>query len=155
MDFLGVDLTSGDLLYTVFLPFILIFTLLFGALEVLYVFNKKINLVLALVFTLFSTQTPAFAWFATVLPLYGATAAVGVFATLFVVLTGVFFYKRMRDTWFRFGPPEDRLRKINEKIEKLNEQFRRTGNETKRRALDQTLKELEKERDYLKRLIAR
>lgn len=145
--------TTTELFYTLFLPFILILAILFGALELLHVFNKKINLVLALVFTLLTTQTPVFVWFATILPLYGAVAAVGVFIVLFFVLTLRWGFSRGKDIYQEMGGTESRIKQLTERMGKLWKEYekaREQGKEGKARALWEEIKKIKDELEFLR-----
>jgi hypothetical protein len=146
-------LITNELLYSLFLPFILIFALLFGALEVVHVFNKRINLVLALVFTLFATQTPVFSWFATILPLYGAVAVLGVFAVLFVFGIIKWGYSRGREIYWEVGGTESRIKHLSERMEKLWKEYEKArdqGKEEKMRVLWKEIEEIERELRFLR-----
>lgn len=137
------------LVYTAFLPFIFIFALLFGALELVHLFGKKINLILALIFTFSTMATPVFGWFATILPLYGATAVFGVFIALFIVGTLIFGWRKGKDIYIEGGGKLSKIEHLRKKMGELQEKMQREGNEGKKRQLYEQIKKLEKEIEFI------
>ena len=106
-------------LYEFFIPFLLSFTLMYAALQLFKLFDKRINLVIALSLTILFSVSPLFKLFATYLPYFSAVFILGLFVIVFmygsfrkseVVLkeVGKFEYKRMIED----------LRKEKEKLEK-------------------------------------
>jgi hypothetical protein len=144
-------LTSGapELIYNFFLPFIFIFALLFGALEVIHIFGKKINLILALIFTFSTMVTPVFGWFATILPVYGAIAVFGVFITLFVVGTLIYGWRRGEDIYLEGGGKFKKVEHLRKKRGELWEKMQREGREGRRRQLYEQIKNLDKEIEFI------
>lgn len=144
-DFLPI-VPQENILYGFFLPLLLIFAILYGALLVVKLFNKRINFVLALIFTLLTTATPAFAWFSSVLPTYGAVLAVGAFAAIFIIGTIRWSWSKGRETYmtakYAGGPRLDRIEKLHKALEKLNKEHEK--------ALDQG--RMDKAREILKQM---
>jgi hypothetical protein len=139
------------LLYSFFFPFLLIFAVLFAALEVVNIFSRKINLVLALVFTFLTFPTGTFVWFATILPTYGAIVAVGTFAALFFFGVIRWGLSRGKDIYMEHRPAEDRLWGLRKKHDKLFKKFmeaRERGDDRLAAKLREDLKELESEIVY-------
>ena len=106
-------------LYDFFLPFLLSFTLAYATLQIFKLFDKRINLVIALSLTLIFSASPFFKIFTTYLPYFSAIFIFLLFVAVFlygsfrkseVVLkeVGKFEYKRMLED----------LRKEKEKLEK-------------------------------------
>lgn len=132
-------------------PFLLIFALFFGTLSLVRVFNKRISALLALIFTLVTTQTPAFSWFASILPAYGAIAATSIFVIIFVfgfIRWGLY---RGRDIYEEHGGSShrlDRLTKEREKVWKKYKEARDRKDEAAARALFKRLEELDEEVQY-------
>ena len=144
-------LASGapELIYNFFLPFIFIFALLFGALEVIHIFGKKINLILALIFTFSTMATPVFGWFATILLVYGAVAVFGVFIGLFVVGSLLFGLRKGKDIYLESGGKQRRIEHLRKKRGELWEKMQREGREGRRRQLYEQIKNLDKEIEFI------
>jgi len=138
-----------EIIYTVFLPFIFIFALLFGALVLVHLFSKKINLILALILTFSTMATPVFGWFATILPVYGATAVFGVFIALFVVGTLVFGWKKGKDIYIESGGKQSKIEHLRKKRGELWQKMQREGNEGRKRQLYEQIKNLDKEIEFI------
>ena len=142
-------LGAQELIYTLFLPFILIFALLFGALQLVNLFGKKINLVLALVLTLFTMATPVFTWFSTMLPLYGATAAFGVFVAVFIIGTLLVGWRKGKNIYRRTMAKEKKIEELGKQIAELRRKMDAEGDENKKRALWEQISQLKKEQEFI------
>jgi len=156
LDFIGTFSTDpSNVLYQLFLPFLLITALFFGALEVIHAFRKKTSMVLAVLFSLFAF--PIYPFFATWLSLLGSFAALAMFLGLFVFYTAVYAFRKNKTLWFQTMSDVDKLKKIEERIQREYKKFAQAherGNEGKSRAIDEYIRSLERERDYLKRKIS-
>jgi len=139
-DFLG-PLQVENLFQEFFLPFILTFVIFWGLLEVLRIFNRKINLVLSLGITIAAAYGGLFTILSNFLLRLGALAGVIAFALIFVVGVVIWAFRSGAD----IISPGRRSRKIRERIEKLYDKLARTGNPAKRRAIVEEIKKLEVE----------
>jgi hypothetical protein len=156
LDFIGAFSTDpNNVLYQLFLPFLLISALFFGALEVIHAFKKRTSMVLAILFSLFAF--PIYPFFATWLSLLGSFAALAMFLGLFVFYTAVYAFRKNKTLWFQTMSDVDKLKKIEERIQRENKKFAQAherGNVGKSRAIDEYIRSLERERDYLRRKIS-
>lgn len=139
-DFLG-PLQVENLVQEFFLPFILTFVIFWGLLEVLRIFNRRINLVLALGITIAAAYGGLFTILSNFLLQLGAYAGVIAFALIFVVGVVIWAFRSGAD----IISPGRRSRKIRERIEKLYDKLARTNNPAKRRAIVEEIKKLEVE----------
>jgi len=146
--------TPNELLYTMFLPFIIVFAIFFGVLSSLRFFSKKINLVLSLALTVTAAYGGLFTWVATYLMPFGAYFGVAAFAIVFFVGIAIWGLGRGKDIYYESVGGEKKLEEINKKIEKLYEKYRNESNPEKKRALYNTIMELEREREHIRRDMA-
>jgi len=147
----NLPIDQYGLLYSLILPFLLIFAVLFGALEILHIFSRKVDIVLALVFTFLTLPTGAFAWFASILPTYGAMAAVGTFAALFFVGVIRWGFSRGKDIYKEHAPPEDKIKDLRKKYDKIMKKYleaKEQGKDRLAKELREDLEEIESEIKY-------
>lgn len=142
----------SDLIYSFFLPFIITFAIFWGVLSMMKFFNKRINLVLAFALTLAAAGGGLFNFYAQYLLVLGPVVAVGAFIIVFVVGTVIWAYGRGKDIYYGTDP-ERRMEKINRDIEKMSEKWRNEADPAKKRALDNNIFELYRERDRIRREI--
>lgn len=106
----------SHLLYTVILPFIIAFTIFWGVLTAIRLFNSKINTIIAFVLAtgLFFTDTYVFVGqfiFAT-----GTFLAVGLFVLIFGVGVAIWAVGRTRSIYYQGFDSLDRLYKDRKKL---------------------------------------
>ena len=152
-DFIGSIFSEpNNIIYQMFLPFLLITALFFGALEVLHVFKKRTSMILAILFSLFAF--PTYSFFAYWLNILGSFAALAMFLGLFVFYSAVYAFRKNKTLWFQTMSDVDKLKKIEERIQREYKKFQQAherGQEGKARAIDEYIRSLEREREYLKR----
>lgn len=132
---------TENLFQEIFLPFILTFVIFWGLLEVLRIFNRRINLILALTITVAAWYGGLFELLSTYLLPLGALVGVLAFVLVFIVGTVMWVLGRGEE----IIAPGRKARKIREKIEKLYEKAGRTNNPAKRRAYIEQARRLEVE----------
>lgn len=131
-----------ELVYQLFLPFLILFVILWGVLSSLNVFGKKINLVLALGLCTIIVPTEAFAIFARYLTALSGYAAVGAFAVLFIFGITVWSIGKGRDIYHGALEPTRKERRINEKLEKSRKKLADERDQKKKKALIEEIKNL-------------
>jgi hypothetical protein len=149
----NLPIEQYGIFYSLVLPFLIIFAVLFGALEFLHIFGRKVDLMLALVFTFLTLPTGAFTWFASILPTYGAIAAVGTFVALFIFGSLRFGFSRGKDIYKEHAPPADKLSDLYKKREKIFKKYEKAKEQGKDRTameLAQDLEKIEREIRYWK-----
>lgn len=142
-----------QLVYTVFLPFIMVFAIIFGVLQAIRLFNKKINVVLALAITFLAAYGGLFDFFSTYFLYLGPYFGVAVFVAVFVVGALAWGIGRGKEFYYQSLSPEKKLEEINKKIEKEYERYRNESDPAKKRAIDRKIVELEREREHIIREI--
>jgi len=135
------SLLAENLVQQFFLPFILTFAIFWGLLEVLRIFNRRINLVLALGITIAAAYGGLFTVLSTYLLQLGAFAGVLAFVLVFIVGAAMWALGRGEE----MIAPGRKARKIREKIEKLYDKLERTRNPAKRGAYIEQIRRLEME----------
>jgi len=148
------SLTLQELIFQIFLPFIFIFAILWGVLTTLKIFEKKINLVISLVITLFLASTETFVLLTTYYSQISGAFVTFVFIGLFVVGTIIWAVRRGEHVYYGTSNPSHGIDRLNKKIGQLNKKYnqkRHSGNEEEADQIHRTLMELEKERDKLLR----
>ncbi len=140
--------TADQLLFNFFLPLILIFTLLWGALTQLGVLNRKVNAVLALAISLLIANSELFVIFSTYVAQLGAYSALAIFAVVFIV--GMIFYGfgKGKEIYYESGMPHKKIKNINTEIAKLEKKMaeaRDRGDTAKAEAYARTIEKLERE----------
>jgi len=140
IDFLQ-GLQVENLFQSFFLPFVLTFVIFWGLLEALRVFNRRINLVLALGITIAAGYGGLFAWLSSYMLTLGAYVGLAAFVIIFIVGAIVWALGRGEE----IISPGRRAAKIREEIEKLYDKASRTNNESKRRAYLERARRLEME----------
>lgn len=134
-------LLAESLVQQFFLPFILTFAIFWGLLEVLRIFNRRINLVLAFGITIAAAYGGLFSFLSEVLLQLGAMAGIVAFTLVFIVGVVMWALGRGGD----IISPGRKARKLREKIEKLYEKASRTNNSAKRSAYIKEARRLEDE----------
>lgn len=143
------QIPQQQLIFQLIIPFLIVFAILWGALEALGTFSRRINLILALSFSITSAVTDMFLWFSQYVVNLGTFLALGAFLALFGFGVLRWMLGRGRDIYYESAEPAKRLEKINRKIEKLYEK-RRDASPDRQRAIDATIERLEREKKQLR-----
>jgi predicted PurR-regulated permease PerM len=108
-------------LYNFFIPFLLSFTLTYAALQVFKLFDKRINLVIALSLTLIFSASPFFKLFTTYLPYFSAIFIFGLFVIVFMYGS----FRKSEVTLKEVGKFEYKRKKeeLVKQLEGLNKKF--------------------------------
>lgn len=116
-------LAPEQLLYQIFIPFIIIFAILWGVLTGLGIFGSKINLILSLALTIAITFTDAFVIFSTYLFQLGGYVAIIAFVGVFMFSLIVWAFRRGVESYYEHGPAEKRLERLTKDIAKVAEKY--------------------------------
>jgi len=129
-----------ELIYTVFIPFIIAFAIFWGILSALKIFDKKVNLILAFAIAFAATYYGAFGIVSTYLLNLSANLAVTAFVIIFILGIVIWSIFTLQDV---FGPTDKKLMKTREKIEKLYSKLDRTHDPAKQRAIEKQIRKEE------------
>ena len=151
-------LTPGDpnlLLTTVLLPFLLIFVILWGALNTFKLFDKKVNIVISLVITIFAAFTDAWGIIATQLAAYTGMFVYVMFFAVFIIGTILWAIGRTRSTYETHvtrGYSYKNLKELDKQLAKVAKKIqdaRYDGDTAKEAVLSKTYSELDKKKDEI------
>jgi hypothetical protein len=124
-----------------FLPFLIIFVIIWAILNSLRVFDRKVNMVLSLSVSILSSSTPQFTMFARYITQMGAQVAIVAFGLVFGLGVLMWSLGRSRDIYYEhLGLNKKRLRKEKQK---LYREYRRVTNKSKRREIMERIKEID------------
>ena len=141
-------LQSGSLFHQFFLPFIFTFAIFWGMLSIIKVFSRKINLILALIFTIAAGYGGIFTLLSNYLMTLGASIVIIAFAAIFIVGVAAWVFLSGGGL-YNEAVPERAIEKINEKLKKLEQKYRREGDPAKRRTLDDEMFRLERQKEHI------
>jgi len=153
-----LTLTTHELFSGVFLPFIIIFAIFFGALSALRIFSRKINIVLSLALTVAAGYGGVFTWFSSFIMPFGAYFGVIAFVIVFIVGIAMWGLGRGKEIYYENLAPEEKLKKIDKDIAKLEKKIddaRNKGDRDKEEALWRTWDSLQRERRMTERELRR
>ncbi len=140
------ELAPWELINTFFIPFVVIFVMLWGILTAMGIFkNKKINIVISLAMVLFLASTDIFPMVSQWMIQLGSMTAVAAFLLLFVGGVILWTINRGRDIYFETGSKGRRLKRLMERRDKEFEKLRTEGNKNKKRALYKNIERLRRE----------
>jgi len=144
------ELAPWELINTFFIPFVVIFVMLWGILTAMGIFkNRKINIVISLGMVLFLASTDIFPMVSQWMIQLGSLTAVAAFLLLFV--GGVIIWGIGRGQSIYHGSnPYRALKKIDNEIAKLNRKIGSEGNPQKQARMVKRMRELEDERVIVK-----
>ncbi|MEM5801787.1 MAG: hypothetical protein QXQ18_00120 [Candidatus Aenigmatarchaeota archaeon] len=94
LEILGLEFR--DFLFNFFIPFAIVFLISYGIFERMKIFNRRINLFLALTFTTLFASTALFTFFAGFITQLGAFFAITAFLSLFILGISAQVYKRSK-----------------------------------------------------------
>lgn len=143
------DLGVQEIIYSLLLPFFLMFALLFGALEMVRLFNRRINIILSLVLTILATQSPLFPFFSQVISVYGIVAVISVFMAVFLIGSlrwGIATMERISGETGKLK----KLYKLREKLWKEYEKALDRGDDATAKKILADVKSIDAEIEYLK-----
>lgn len=127
-------LTPQELIFKLFLPFILTLIILFAVLQMVGVFKRRINLVISLIATIMIATTPLFAKMATWISQFGAYTALIAFIAVFVIGVGAWAFRRSSEYIGGAIEADIDLKKLYKKRAKLLEEIERTSSDRERAA---------------------
>ena len=145
------DFFSGipsTFIYTLILPFIILFAIFWGLLSAMRIFGNKINTVLALALTLTLFFTGGFNIFTTFLFQSTTTLAVVVFILVFVFGIISWAVGRTRDIYHDTGSGEAKIRRLQKKIAELHGKIETESNEDRKTKMKEQLIGLQHELNY-------
>ena len=148
MDELLQAAESGSLFQEFFLPFIFTFAIFWGVLSIIKIFSRKVNLILALIFTIAAGYGGIFTLLSTYLMALGASIVVIAFAAIFIVGVIIWVVGGGRDVIYE-ARPEREIESIDKKLAKLEEKYRRERDPAKRRSIDEEMVKLERKRRHI------
>jgi len=148
-----LTMSTENLVYVVFLPFLLILVLLFAALEVLHLFQRKINLILSFIFTFLAMQTEQYWWFANLLPTYGSFVAIGSFVVVFFVGVVLWARGRIENIYLETGGARKKHDRLIKKQNELRRKMENEMDEVKKRKIYDEIERIEKDKKYLETIM--
>lgn len=139
-----------NFIYTLILPFIILFAIFWGLLSALNIFrNNKVNTVLALALTLTIFFTGGFDIFTTFLFQSTTTLAVVIFTLVFIIGIISWAVGRTRDIYHETGSIESKLKRIEKEMSKLQWDIEHTTEEGKKDLMKERLHHLDNEHKFL------
>jgi ABC-type multidrug transport system fused ATPase/permease subunit len=148
-EILGLELK--EFLFNFFIPFAIVFLISFGIFERMKIFNRRINLFLALGFTTLFVSTTYFVFFTGFLTQLSSFFVIASFLTLFVVGVSSYVYKKGKE--IELKPRLSRLLVERDKLFKEREKAIREGNVNKVRDVEKMIEEVNKEIDAIRKVM--
>ncbi len=131
----------------IFLPFILIFAILWGLLSMMPIFNRKINMILAIGITVLVANTQYFILFTQLTAQYIGFAAVAVFGVVLIFGILQWGLHRGRDIYEDAGGRSyKKIERLDKEIAKLERKIAATDDPAKKRAYQRTIEEIERQK---------
>ncbi len=140
------DIPIETLFRGFFLPFVLIFTIFWAILSSLGVFNKKINFILSLAFSLLVATTPQFTMLTTYIAQLSGEVAIVAFGLLFGFGALLWAIGRGRDIYDESGSYHRRLIKLEEKENNLMNKYNRTTDPNKKDVIWKQIERIRREK---------
>lgn len=134
-----LQLTPQQLVYELALPFIITLAIFFGILQMVGIFRRNINLVVALGVTILAATTPQFSMVSQWLSHYTAYTVLAAFLIVFVIGIGTWTFRKGREYTTGVRMEEHNLER---QIRKLENKLRTEGNPDKRMHIARELSEL-------------
>jgi len=129
------QLSPQELIFKLFLPFIITLVIFFAVLQMVGLFSRKINLIISLAVTIMIATTPLFATIATWISQFGAFTALIAFVAVFVIGIGAWAFRRSREYIAGALEADIELKKLYKKRAKLLEKLERTSSDRTRAAI--------------------
>jgi hypothetical protein len=142
-------LPPEQLFRSFFLPFIITFALFWGLLTILKIFNRRINIVLALSMTAAAWYGGVFTWFTEVAFSMTSNVVIIIFALLFIVGAAIWAIGRGKDVYYE-QVPFAKSKKITKELAKHYKEYKKAkerGDEGRKRSELEIIRRLEMERD--------
>lgn len=142
-----VELLSGgptELVYGFFIPFLLVFVILWGVLSAFRMFDKKINIIIALAISILAAESEYFPIFANYVGQLGGFTALIAFAVLFLFGIGMYSYGRGRRLYSEHAPPREKREDRNKELKKLYEDLREARYKEDEELEDELLEQIER-----------
>ena len=111
--FLGF--TLHEFVFQLLLPFCFVFILLYGVLQGMRIFDKRINVAISLIATLFFMLSPAYSWLLLIFERYVAFFVLGLIILVFFVGMALHAGIKLKG----IVKPEDKVKKKKEEAAKL------------------------------------
>jgi polyferredoxin len=141
-------MTTTELIYNLFLPFIFVFAIFFALLSGAFrKFSNRINFLLALVFAIFTASTPTFSFIGQILIGWSGYGVIILFFGVFIVGAVMWGWYRGKDIYYRNVTPHTRVREINKRIAKLQRDLDRARTEEEEMQILKNMHQLELMRD--------
>lgn len=143
------ELSIKEMIYTFLIPFLITFSIFFGVLSALRIFNKRINIVLSFSLTIAAAYGGLFNLLSSYLLQLGAYVGVIAFFIVFVLGIAFWGFGKGKEIYYRVMAPHERLKKIDKemsKIEKKIKEARESGKKEEEEALWRTWESLQRER---------
>jgi len=117
------NLSTQELIFQIFLPFVLIFAILWGIISALRLFDNRVNLIISLVITILLASTEAFVTLTVFYTQLGASFVFLLFIGLFFVGGTMWALNRGKDIHHETSSPTKALDRINKHIGKLEHKY--------------------------------
>lgn len=130
-----------EFLFNTWVPFLISFVLIYGVLEGIKIFNRRINFMISLLLSLAFLTSPAFKIFSEIFTSYAAFFVIATLVAVFIV--GSLVHGGRKIIQIEKRELEERLKAVNEKIRKKEEELERARREGKEEQAAQISKELE------------
>jgi len=117
------NISTQELIFQIFLPFILIFAILWGIISALRLFDSRVNLIISFVITILLASTEAFVTLTIFYTQLGASFVFLLFIGLFVVGGTMWAFNRGRDIHHETSSPTRALDRINKHIGKIERKY--------------------------------
>jgi|GEM_PF-2919472 len=154
IDYLA-SLQISDLFYYAFVPFILIFTIFFGVLSSLGVFDKRVSMILSLCLSVVVASTDGFITLSIYMAQMGAFVSFAVFAIVFFFGVTMWGWGQTKDIYTKSLDLSKKIRHIDERLQKEWKEYDKSRSEYKRAAIYRRIKDLEKQKEALEAREAR
>ena len=115
------------------------------------IFDKKINFVLALAFSLLIANSSWFVIFSSYIVQLGAFAAIGSFLVLMVVGFAMYSFGKGKEIYYASNVGEN-IKNIRKKMKKLEEKMEEEDDEGKKRHMYEEWKSLKDKVEYLEKV---
>ncbi len=138
------SLTPNELFFELFLPFALTLVIFFAVLQMVRLFNRRINLIISTIVTIMIATTPLFAQMAVWISQFGSYTAMIAFIGLFVLGIGAWVFRKGGEYVGDAIEAEMNLKKLYKKRAKLLDEIERTSSDTKRAAKYDQLEDYDK-----------
>jgi hypothetical protein len=146
---LPIDFLSNTFIFQNFVPFIILFAILFGLLESIGKFKLKTNLVVAVGFALIAAYTNP--WVLSYIATLGSSAAVVLFGILFFFGIIRWGLGRGKDIYDETAPKETKIRKLIKEKEKWENKYRSARSDSEKASIIKRIEELKMQIEIAKR----